>query len=105
MDSIKAIVMTAADNVATVIGFVEAGNAVAAEIDGQTICLVAGDRIPFAHKLALRRIAKGEPIVKYGETIGLATADIETGRHVHVHNLESCRGRGETKRLPTPAVK
>ena len=37
MDSIKAIVMTAADNVATVIGFVEAGNAVAAEIDGQTI--------------------------------------------------------------------
>ena len=34
-------------------------------------------------------------IVKYGEIIGRATQDIAVGQHVHVHNLESCRGRGD----------
>jgi len=37
--------------------------------------------------------------VKYGEPIGIATRDIRSGQHVHVHNLESARGRGD-KELP-----
>ena len=49
------------------------------------------------HKVSLFRIEKGERIIKYGETIGLATAKIDTGCHVHVHNLESRRGRGDLK--------
>ncbi len=32
---------------------------------------------------------------KYGQVIGRATKDIEAGGHVHVHNLESTRGRGD----------
>ena len=32
---------------------------------------------------------------KYGEIIGLATKDIQQGEYVHVHNIESCRGRGD----------
>ena len=43
--------------------------------------------IPVYHKLALCRIQKGEPVVKYGEWIGIAACDIEQGMHVHVHNV------------------
>ncbi len=53
--------------------------------------------VPFGHKLALRPIAKGEDIIKYGESIGMATEDIQPGEHVHVHNMDSKRGRGDWK--------
>jgi altronate dehydratase small subunit len=51
--------------------------------------------IPFGHKLALVPISRGQPVIKYGEVIGLATQDIAPGEHVHVHNVESQRGRGD----------
>ena len=56
--------------------------------------------IPFGHKLALTTISRGEPVIKYGEVIGLATADIAPGEHVHVHNVESQRGRGDLATSP-----
>jgi altronate dehydratase small subunit len=37
----------------------------------------------------------GDSIIKYGEVIGVATREIAPGQHVHVHNLESRRGRGD----------
>jgi len=49
--------------------------------------------IALCHKFALRDIAAGEPIIKYGESIGRATRAIRAGEHVHVHNLVSARGR------------
>ncbi len=45
------------------------------------------ERIPAGHKLAVSAIATGEPVIKYGQVIGVATADIRAGSHVHVHNL------------------
>jgi altronate hydrolase len=48
---------------------------------------VAGQDIPAGHKVALRAIAKGEAVRKYGWPIGHATADIAAGEHVHSHNL------------------
>jgi len=45
------------------------------------------DEIPRGHKMALVPIAQGEPVTKYGQTIGFATADISPGQHVHTHNL------------------
>ena len=44
--------------------------------------------IPSGHKIATRRIAKGEPVRKYDQIIGFATEDIAPGNHVHVHNVE-----------------
>jgi Altronate dehydratase len=55
---------------------------------------VKGD-IPFGHKIAIQDIKKGELIIKYGEEIGIATDDIAKGEYVHVHNLDSMRGRGD----------
>lgn len=42
--------------------------------------------VPFGHKAALRAIAAGEKVIKYGVTIGVATTAIAQGDHVHVHN-------------------
>ena len=43
--------------------------------------------VPRGHKIALRGIANGEAVLKYGQIIGFATADISAGDHVHTHNL------------------
>ena len=45
--------------------------------------------IPMGHKVALRGIQKGEPVIKYGFPIGEATADIPLGGHVHTENLRT----------------
>ncbi|WP_339750181.1 UxaA family hydrolase, partial [uncultured Rubinisphaera sp.] len=34
--------------------------------------------IPAGHKIASRKIAAGEPILKYGQTVGFASKDILT---------------------------
>ena len=41
------------------------------------------------HKISLRPIAAGELIIKYGQTIGTATIAIESGTHVHTHNISA----------------
>ena len=51
--------------------------------------------IEYGHKFAVVNIKKGEDILKYGEVIGRATADITVGDHAHIHNIESLRGRGD----------
>jgi altronate dehydratase len=63
--------------------------------------IVARAAIPAGHKIALRAIAAGELIRKYGQTIGRAGVAIEPGEHVHVHNVEGTRGRGD---LPAPVA-
>ena len=45
--------------------------------------------IPAGHKIALRPIKKGQPVLKYGMPIGAAAEDIPAGAHVHTHNLET----------------
>ena len=44
------------------------------------------------HKYALRAIAAGENVIKYGMPIGHATKDIAAGEHVHVHNVKTNLG-------------
>ena len=45
------------------------------------------EAIRAGHKVALRRHATGEPVIKLGQPIGIASADIAPGAHVHTHNL------------------
>ncbi len=53
---------------------------------------VVSEVIPFGHKVAIVPILKGQPVIKYGTPIGVATTDIAPGQHVHTHNLRSVRG-------------
>ena len=57
--------------------------------DNVGINLVGNDKIPAGHKFALKDIKKGEYVVKYGEIIGRATADINAAEWVHTHNVKS----------------
>lgn len=62
--------------------------------DNVAVLLVDDDPVaPRGHKVALKPIAKGEKVVKYGFPIGVATADIAEGEWVHSHNLDT--GLGE----------
>ena len=51
--------------------------------------------VPYGHKIAVRPIAAGEHIMKYGESIGGASRDIAKGEYVHIHNMKALRGRGD----------
>lgn len=51
--------------------------------------LAARTDIGAGHKIALRNIAGGQAVVKYGAPIGKATADIAAGDHIHSHNIET----------------
>ena len=50
--------------------------------------VVAVERIPAGHKVAVRAIASGEAVRRYGQIIGFASVPISPGRHVHVQNCE-----------------
>src|SRR5271169_2639414 len=50
--------------------------------------VAAMERIPAGHKAAVRAIAAGEPIRRYGQIIGFASRAIAPGCHAHVHNCE-----------------
>jgi len=45
--------------------------------------------IGLGHKIAACAISPGEKILKYGAPIGSATAPIEPGEHIHLHNMKS----------------
>lgn len=49
--------------------------------------VILSEDIEKGHKFALRDIKCGENVIKYGEVIGRATADISAGEHVHSHNM------------------
>ena len=57
--------------------------------------VAAARAIPSGHKIAVRPIAAGALIRKYGQVIGRAVEAIPAGEHVHVHNVEGTRGRGD----------
>ena len=73
------------DNVAVALHPVAKGE----EIELGGVRVTAAEDIPQGHKLALRSIAEGENIVKYGFPIGHATCAIEPGSWVHVHNTKT----------------
>ncbi|GAB7078382.1 UxaA family hydrolase [Megalodesulfovibrio paquesii] len=81
------------DNVVTCLRPLAKGERV--EVDG--LAVTAAADIPVFHKMAIANIAQGGICYKYGEGIGLATAEIHPGDHVHVHNIESTRGRGDKR--------
>ena len=68
----------ASDNLVVAIDAIEQG----AVVEGVS----ASARIPRGHKMAMARLAKGQPILKFGQIIGLAEVEILPGEHIHSHN-------------------
>lgn len=89
------IVIDAKDNVATSLCNAIAGKTVDIMLENDIFPVKVIDSINFGHKVAIKSIAKGENIIKYGEVIGIASLDIAPGEHVHVHNIKGNRARGD----------
>ncbi len=91
------------DNVATIFssGLTAGGEVKVLDKKGNAAELTLISDLPFGHKAALCPINAGESIIKYGEQIGVARKAIRRGEHVHIHNLDSMRGRGDLSREET----
>ncbi|MGB7100773.1 MAG: UxaA family hydrolase [Xanthobacteraceae bacterium] len=59
--------------------------------DDSSFTLIAREDVPIGHKIALNDLKAGEAAIKYGQDIGRITADVDKGRHVHIHNLKTKR--------------
>ena len=100
----RAMIIHPDDNVANLIGPGTKDDLVECVTEGsqQTQSITLREDIPANHKFAASNIAAGEAIVKYGLNIGRASCDIPEGSYVHVHNIESNRGRGDLKQSTPP---
>ncbi len=76
------------DNVVVAINTLEAGTVV----DLGDVQATASEEIPVGHKMAIKDIACGEPVIKYGFRIGNAKEDIKTGQWIHTHNVKTALG-------------
>lgn len=85
------IQMSDKDNLVTALRTIKKGEVI--NIKGRSVTV--NRDIPKFHKLAIEDIPRGAPAYKYGQSIGFVTEDVHTGDYVHVHNLESARGRGD----------
>lgn len=81
--TVDVVLLSSADNVCVAARHLDAGEEIAA---GEHQVRLSG-RVPMGHKIALAEIAKGERVIKYGQTIGFATEAIDPGDWVHTHNL------------------
>lgn len=82
------LILHASDNVAIALAPLEEGKTI--ELEGASVVL--SQNIDVMHKVAVKPIAKGESILKYGQPIGVAAVDIAAGQHVHAHNIEAATG-------------
>jgi hypothetical protein len=86
---VNAILIHDSDNVVTTLAEIQAGECARYRVREGILEVVARDRIPAFHKLAVQTIYRMEMVRKYGEVIGQAVADIRAGDHVHTHNIVS----------------
>ncbi|MBI0579897.1 UxaA family hydrolase [Neobacillus cucumis] len=91
----KAVMIKPQDNVATALELIPAFAEVTLTCQDKQISVKVQKDIEFGHKFALTLIPKEAKILKYGEVIGRAIEEIEPGAHVHLHNIEGIRGRGD----------
>ena len=82
------------DSVAVVVvEGVKAGTAMTGWVmdDDRTVNLPARQDIPIGHKVALKDMAAGDTVVKYGIDMGKVVAPIKAGEHAHVQNIKTKR--------------
>ena len=88
-DRSNAVIHHGDDNVAVAVRPVAAGEAVVVKDEER---VRAAQDVDVGHKIALRAIASGGTVYRYGEPIIEATEAIEAGAWVHVHNTRPIPG-------------
>ncbi len=95
MTARRALRLANKDNVATSLEDIESGAVVLVRQGKGSEEITALEEIPFGFKMAVTDIVQDNPVIKYGEPIGIASQDIKKGQLVHVHNIVGARGRGD----------
>jgi altronate hydrolase len=78
------IIINAKDTVAVSLEDIPAGGQVLLP-DGSGFRAITD--VPYSHKIALRDMAEGETVLKYGESVGITSVPIRKGEWIHTHNL------------------
>lgn len=86
-----AVVLNEADNLATALRHLKAGEDVSFKVGGESRKVTLVTDVALCHKFSIADIQAEEPVLKYGETIGAASQAIECGAHAHVHNIKTLR--------------
>ena len=84
-----AIILKLNDNVGTAIKPLKRNTEIILKLEKQFINFVIKENIKLCHKFSLNKIRRGDKIIKYGEIIGVAMDDIQSGNLVHTHNIQS----------------
>ena len=82
---VNALRLDAGDNVVTALFDLRGGDEVCTASGVEVVCKTDIER---GHKVSVRTIVAGEPVVKYGHAIAHASRAIEPGEHVHGHNVK-----------------
>ncbi len=92
MKTPRALQIHARDNVAVALSDIQRGQSVnVTGPTGDVFAITAEDDIPFGFKIALADLVAGETVLKYGESIGVASQPIRRGILVHVDNIRGTR--------------
>src|SRR5262245_33715396 len=75
----RTVKLNSADNLIVAVDQIDKG----VEVAGVTSLA----RVPKGHKMAIERISSGQPVVKFGQIIGVAKSDIAPGDWLHEHNV------------------
>lgn len=89
------VLLNADDTVVTALAELPKGARLTVDLAEGPADVTLSCSVPYAHKIAVRHMAKGDAVTKYGEMIGLASRPIAPGDWVHVHNVDSARARGD----------
>ncbi|MEG0051923.1 MAG: UxaA family hydrolase [Comamonas sp.] len=95
MNQTQALWVDPRDHMATAFVALKAGSTISLNAHSIQLNVTLQDHIPAGHKFAITAIAQGSEVLKYGACIGRALSAISAGSHIHIHNLESLRGRGD----------
>jgi altronate dehydratase small subunit len=85
----EAIVIDGKDNVAVALEGLPLGKTVTVEVSDRVERIRLVTEVPKGHKFALKDLAAGAAVIKYGQPIGYSTSPISRGEHVHSHNITS----------------
>ena len=91
----QAILVDARDHVATAFVALAAGTVLKLHASGVHREVQLREPIDVGHKFAVVDLPAGAPVLKYASAIGRTLKPVRAGEHVHLHNLESQRGRGD----------
>ena len=95
--AIEAIILHSTDNTAVAVTDLPEGKELDLKAGSELRHVKLVEPITYQHKFCVAPIKKGEKVLKYGQVIGEAIADIRAGEHIHIHNMVGLRLKAASK--------